>query len=88
MRPVLTGRPLEVQAVNTELKLESAPCIEAQVASGRFKTANDDAVALAQLSAIRAEIEAAELEGGEYTPVEVLNSVDVRPDGPFSSSHS
>ena len=64
--------------MNIELKRESARWAEDQVSSGRFRTAQDaidHAVALAQLSEIKAEIEAAELEGGEYTSDEVLSSV-------------
>lgn len=65
--------------MNVELKPESASWVEAEVSSGRLKTAQDaidHAVALARLSAIRGEIEAAELEGGEFTSEEVLRDVE------------
>lgn len=65
--------------MNVELKPESARWVEAEISSGRFSTAQDaidHAVALAQLSAIRTEIEAAEAEGGEFTSEEVLRDVE------------
>ena len=73
--------------MNIELKPESARWVEAEISSGRFRTAQDaidHAVALAQLSAIRAEIEAADAEGGEFTSDEVLSYVDHHLDQIFS----
>ncbi len=75
--------------MNIELKLASARWAEDQVSSGRFRTARDavdHAVALAQLHEIKAEIEAAEQEGGEYTSDQVLSSVDSHLDGLFLNS--
>lgn len=75
--------------MNIELNVASARWAEDQVSSGRFRTAQDaidHAVALAQLNDIKAEIEAAELEGGEYTSEQVLSSVDGHLDGLFLNS--
>ena len=68
-----------ILSVNVELKPETARWVQAELSSGRFRTAQDaidHAVALAQLSEIRAEIEAADAEGGEFTSEEVLSYVD------------
>ncbi|WP_237479718.1 hypothetical protein [Lichenibacterium dinghuense] len=65
--------------MNVELKPESARWVEAELSSGRFETAQDaidHAVALARSGAIRAEIEAADAAGGEFTSEEVLSYVD------------
>lgn len=65
--------------VNVELTPEAARWVEAEVSSGRFRTAQDaldHAVAIARLGEIRAEIAAAEAEGGEFSSEEVLRDVD------------
>lgn len=77
--------------MNVELKPESARWVEDEISSGRFSTAQDaihHAVAVAQLSAIRAEIEAADAEGGEFTSEEVLEYVDRHLDAMFSDRKS
>ena len=77
--------------MNVELKPETVRWVEGELSSGRFRTAQDaidHAVALARLSAIRAEIEAAEREGGEFTSEEVLSYVDDHIDRVFSDARS
>lgn len=77
--------------MNVELKPDSARWVEDEISAGRFSTAQDaidHAVALAQLSVIRAEIEAADAEGGEFTSEEVLEYVDRHLDAMFSDRKS
>ncbi len=65
---------------------ETARWIEIELSSGRFRTAQDaidHAVTIARLGEIRAEIEAADAEGGEFTSEEVLSYVDCHLDEMF-----
>lgn len=64
--------------MKVELSPDAAQWVEAEMASGRFPTAEaaiQFAVNHAKLAALRAELEAAEAEGGSYTTDEVRHYV-------------
>ena len=60
--------------MKVELTPDAAQWVEAELAAGRFPTAEDAiryAVNYAKMSELRAELEAAETEGGSYSSDEV-----------------
>jgi Arc/MetJ-type ribon-helix-helix transcriptional regulator len=60
--------------VKVELTPDAAQWVEAELAAGRFPTAEDAiryAVNYARLSELRAELQTAEAEGGSFTTDEV-----------------
>jgi Arc/MetJ-type ribon-helix-helix transcriptional regulator len=60
--------------VKVELTPDAAQWVEAELAAGRFPTAEDAiryAVNYAKMAELRAELEAAEAEGGNFTSDEV-----------------
>ena len=60
--------------VKVELTPDAAQWVEAELAAGRFPTAEDAiryAVNYAKLAELRAELEAAEAEGGKFTTDDV-----------------
>jgi Arc/MetJ-type ribon-helix-helix transcriptional regulator len=78
--------------MKVELTPDAAQWVEAELAAGRFSTAEDAiryAVNFAKLSELRAEIEAAEAEGGAFTTDEVRRHVREHLDraGTFSPNH-
>lgn len=64
--------------MNVELPPDAAQWVDAEIASGRSSTAQDaigHVSELAKLVRLRAEIEAAETEGGNFTTEDVLRHV-------------
>ncbi len=64
--------------MKVELPLDAAQWVEAELASGRFHTAEDairHAVYQVKLADFRAELEAAEAEGGSFTTDDVRRHV-------------
>ena len=64
--------------MKVELTVDAAQWVDAELASGRFTTAEDAvryAVNLAKVTELRAELEAAEAEGGSFTTEDVRNHV-------------
>ena len=60
--------------MKVELTPDAAQWVEAELAAGRFPTAEDAiryAVNYAKMAELRAELEAAEAEGGKFTTDEV-----------------
>ena len=61
--------------MNVELTSDATEWVEAELPSGRLSTAQDaigHAIKLARLDRLRAEIEAAEVDGGEFSTDDVL----------------
>lgn len=64
--------------MKVELTPDAAQWVEAELATGRFPTAEDAvrfAVNFAKATELRAELDAAEVEGGSYTTDEVRQYV-------------
>ncbi|MBF0517668.1 MAG: hypothetical protein HQK97_11240 [Nitrospirae bacterium] len=69
--------------MKVELTPDAAQWVEAELDAGHFPTAEDAvryAINHAKISRLRAEIEAAELKGGYFTPEEARRMVNERLD--------
>lgn len=74
--------------MNAELTSDATEWIEADLSSGRFSTAQEasgHAIDLADPVRLRAEIAAAEAEGGDFSTDDLLRHVRARLDEVFSA---